>query len=169
MRRSKQGTSWTCALALLALACSATPSPVPMIGPEEDLSVLAGEWIGEYTSRETGRAGSISFKLEAGKDTAFGDVLMVPREPRGATPDPQRSAESMRTAPHVLTIAFVRVSGSSISGTIDPYPSPDCSCTLTTVFRGQIEGDRIAGEFLIRHSGHEMAAQQGTWWAERKR
>jgi hypothetical protein len=156
-------------MALVAVACRANPSPVPMIGPEEDLSVLAGEWIGEYSSQETGRAGSISFKLEAGKDTAYGDVLMIPREPRGATPDPQRSAESTRNAPQVLTISFVRVSGRTISGTIDPYQSPDCSCTLTTIFRGQIEGDRIAGEFLIRHSGADMPSQHGTWWAARKR
>ena len=40
-------------------ACSASQTPVPMSGSAADLSHLAGEWMGEYSSKETGRSCSI--------------------------------------------------------------------------------------------------------------
>jgi hypothetical protein len=157
----------TLALTLAASACAVNPPPVVVVGPAPEIAALAGEWIGEYHSVETGRSGSITFKLEAGKDTAYGDVLMVPREANPITPESRFPSESMRTAPQVLTIAFVRVSGGMVSGEIQPYRSPDCGCLLSTVFRGEIRGDRIEGDFVIRHSDHNMAPQKGTWFANR--
>lgn len=159
----------TAAIALIAAACAANPSPVHVVGGRNEIGTLAGEWTGEYTSVETGRSGSISFTLRAGTDTAFGDVVMIPRAlapvpsetrvPSGATP----------TAPKVLTISFVRVSTNVVSGTLEPYPSPDCGCTLSTVFQGTIKGDRIEGKFTTIHSDHMAPQQQGTWWATRKK
>jgi hypothetical protein len=73
----------------------------------------------------------------------------------------------MRSAPQVLTINFVRVSAGIVTGTIDPYRSPDCSCLLLTVFRGRLTGERIEGEFVSRHSEHLSMEQKGTWWATR--
>lgn len=158
----------TVALALVAGACAANPSPVHVVGAPNELGILAGEWTGEYTSVETGRSGSITFTLRAGTDTAFGDVVMIPRAlaplptetrpPSGATP----------TAPKVLAISFVRVSTNVVSGTLEPYPSPDCGCTLSTVFRGTITGDRIEGTFTTSHSDHMAPQQQGRWWVTRK-
>lgn len=158
-----------CALVIAAAACSANPSPVPVIGATADLSALAGEWVGEYRSPDAGRSGSISFKLEAGRDTAFGDVLMIPAGQEVVAAGGNRAAGAARPAPRALMIRFVRVSGNEISGAIDPYESPDCRCTLYTSFQGTIEGNRISGELLIRHSERHAPAQRGTWWAERSK
>ena len=148
------------------MGCALNPAPVPVEGPKEDVRALVGEWVGEYRSIETGRSGSIMFTLAAGSDTAFGDVVMVPKEPGMIQHDAMPGAA--RQAQQVLTIRFVRVVDGTVVGTIDPYPSPDCGCQLLTTFRGQLVGNRIEGTFTIHHSGHEMVAQKGSWWASRK-
>lgn len=157
---------WVGALALTA-ACALNPAPVPVTGAAADVNALAGEWTGEYRSVETGRSGSILFTLQSGRDTAYGDVIMVARESGMTHDDAMRVATARRQANQVLTIRFVRVSGSTVTGTIEPYPSPDCNCQLITVFRGELRGDRIEGSFRTHHSDHETVAQQGTWWATR--
>jgi hypothetical protein len=156
-------------LVLASMACALNPPPVPIVGSTKEVGTLVGEWVGEYQSVETGRSGSIWFKLEAGRDTASGDVVMVPAgatalrnmPPVAETTVPARRSQS-------LTIRFVRVSGDLVMGTIDLYPSPDCECVLLTRFEGEHRGDRIAGSFTTQHSGHEMAPQKGTWWVKRK-
>lgn len=155
-------------LAAAAMGCALNPAPVPVEGSRMDVSALAGEWTGEYRSAETGRLGSIMFTLEAGRDTAFGDIVMVPREAGAVQHDAIPAGAMPRAAQQVLTIRFVRVVGSSVIGTIDPYPSPDCECQLVTTFRGELRGKRIDGTFLVHHSGHELVAQKGTWWVVRK-
>src|ERR1043166_5630706 len=59
--------------------CGASQPPVPVVGGEADIARLAGQWLGEYSSAETGRSGSIVFTLTSGSDTATGDVVMTPR------------------------------------------------------------------------------------------
>jgi len=59
-------------------ACGASRSPVPLVGASTDMTVLTGEWAGEYSSGESGRSGSITFTLRAAGDSAFGDVVMIP-------------------------------------------------------------------------------------------
>ena len=67
-------------LLMLALtACGAARAPVPLVGASADVGALTGEWAGEYSSAESGRSGSISFTLRAAGDSAFGDVVMIPR------------------------------------------------------------------------------------------
>src|SRR5213596_221876 len=66
-------------LPLALSACGASRSPVPLVGGSTDISALTGEWAGEYSSAESGRSGSISFTLRAAGDSAFGDVVMIPR------------------------------------------------------------------------------------------
>ena len=158
------------ALSTLALvfvaACAWKPQPIVMVGPTTEVSALAGEWSGEYYSGDTQRSGTIWFKLVAGRDSAFGDVLMVPRE--NATPMPEPSAPTWRNPQRVLTIKFVRVAAPQVSGSIDPYPSPDCGCTLFTFFRGELKGDRIEGEFTTLHDG-EGKMQGGKWWVVRQK
>ena len=105
------------------------------------------------------RTGSISFKLAAGRDTAFGDVFMVPK-----AAFPQSTA---RTNPQILTIRFVHVRGHAVSGTILPYLAPDCDCWLETRFRGDIRADRIAGEYVSHNSDNGRMVQRRTWWAKR--
>src|SRR5437660_3157130 len=67
-------------IAGLAAACAAAPqTPVPLAGTVSDLAALTGHWEGAYSSVETGRSGTISFTLTASRDSAFGDVVMIPQ------------------------------------------------------------------------------------------
>jgi hypothetical protein len=155
------------AIALASTACAVNPPPVPVSGQASDVSALAGEWSGQFRSEETGRSGIIYFKLQAGRDTAYGDVIMVPTYVSSMHDDPH-VPESRAGHSQSLTIRFVRVNGSRISGRIEPYPSPDCECSLLTEFRGELRDGRILGTFTIQHSTSRHLEQRGTWWVERK-
>ena len=58
--------------------CASAPV-FPVEGSMADLSDLAGEWAGTYTSPDLGREGTIWFKLTPGDSVAQGDVSMTPR------------------------------------------------------------------------------------------
>lgn len=159
------------ALALVT-GCALNPAPVPVRGDARGIVELAGEWIGEYTSPDTRRSGSITFKLETGRDTAFGDVIMVPAIPTGwRHDDPEMWPDRRQVRPEArpLFIRFVNVDGDRVSGSIEPYPSPDCTCMLITTFTGQRRGNRIEGTFVTRHEDCDMKPESGRWWAERPR
>ena len=150
----------------LTAACATNPSPpVPVTGAPADVSTLVGEWTGEYRSVESGRSGSILFKLGAGRDTANGDIVMVSHDAGMSHDDAVNIAMTRQAANQVLTIRFVRITGTTVSGAIDPYQSPDCSCQLVTVFRGEVKGNRMEGTFRTTSSGSDTPTQQGTWWA----
>jgi hypothetical protein len=153
-------------LALVAAACTWKSTPVLMLGPADDISALAGEWTGEYRSDVAQRSGTIWFKLDAARDTAFGDVLMIARERAMMSPQPS-APEVWRDRTQILTIKFVRVEAGLVTGAIDPYPSPEDGTMLLTVFRGALKGDRVEGEFMILDSRNPVP-QQGLWWAKRK-
>ena len=160
-------------IALVAGACALNPAPVPVVGDSRDISSLAGEWSGEYRGKDNGRTGSILFRLAAGTDTAYGDVIMVPRtSARGLPSHPESHISHEHTqiaASRALSIRFVNVTGRQITGVIDLYPSPDCECQLLTTFRGERRANRIEGSFTTVHTGCDMPLEQGTWWAERAR
>jgi len=126
-------------------ACAANPPPVPVRGPAQDVSALAGEWRGEYWSAESGRSGSIHFRLEAGPDTAQGDVLMVPAGQAHTHP------EGRHPPSEFPTIRFVRVLGDRVRGVLDTYRDPACGCRLETTFDGRLRADTIAGVYESRH------------------
>ena len=134
------------------LGCASRPQAVPVIAAPLDLSLLAGAWEGQYLSLEAGRSGSITFSLEAGTDTAFGQVLMVPRTmPPLRNPSGVHYGDAYRMPPmQPLTIGFVRAVGGAITGTIAPYYDAECGCTRSAVFRGRVENDLIKGEFISR-------------------
>lgn len=158
------------ALALAAVGCSSTPEPVPVVGAPADLGLLAGEWGGEYRGETTGRSGSIVFKLSAGADTAFGDVVMIPRErnPKHLpTQDPSAGLPIPR-GPEVLSIAFVRAEDGGVSGRLIPYRDPACDCVVDTRFEGGIRGDTIEGTFTS-HPVEGGRTQTGTWKVTRKK
>lgn len=159
------------ALTLTAMlaACQGPQPPVPVLG---DVSTLTGRWEGEYGSRESGRTGSILFTLEAGTDTAHGDVLMVPKQaelppaPRPGDPDAMDFRRDRPAQP--LPIAFVRAADGVVEGRLAPYRDPDCGCLLTTLFVGRLVApDRIEGTFVSIHgeAGREV---QGWWRVERR-
>jgi len=125
-----------------AVACGGGQTQVEMKGEDQELAQLAGDWEGSYTGIESGRSGPVSFKLELGRHTADGTVLMG-----GETP---------------LKIQFVAVEGGQISGKIDPYTDPSCSCEVATEFVGTLSGDAITGTFTTRVTGVEQE-QHGNW------
>jgi len=141
---------------------TAPPMPVQLQGDPRSIAGLAGSWAGEYWNGAGGRGGSLSFSLRSGTDSLFGDVTMV--DPRG---QPVRSADpSSVHAMHAasaqqLRIDFVAVRADSIRGTLEPYISPDCECSVNTVFFGQVRSDKIAGTFQTRSAGRIRA--EGSW------
>ena len=170
------------ATALVAGACARGRVPaVPVIAADGDASVLVGKWAGDYSNPATGRSGSIVFSLAAGRDTAAGDVVMVPSgasEPLRRAPGGAAAVYSADGAPVAvltprassapLTIRFVRVAGDSVAGMLDPYQSPDCNCVLSTRFVGRVRGDRIEGTFETRGSPGNQP-QVGRWQVRRTR
>lgn len=85
----------------------------------------------------TGRSGPIEFRLEAGQDTAFGEVMMYPEIEPYALQQPDRM--QCNAFPEPLTIG----------------------CSLQTVFQGRIEEDVITGEFQTLHeeSGQRVSGR----------
>ena len=157
-------------LAAVGLAgCSLNPPPVRVEGDREAVERLAGEWEGEYVNPEAGRVGSIVFRLEAGRDTAYGDVLMIARDPRDVGPSTHIDGPGdMGPRAMTLDIEFVRCSGDRVRGLLAPYTDPDCGCVVVTEFVGTLEGDRIRGTFTTWRSGGERRAA-GSWEVERVR
>jgi hypothetical protein len=137
------------ATVLGAMACaSVTPPPIPVIGTRAAIDSLAGEWRGSYSSPAAGRDGTITFILMAGRDTANGEVIMIP----SAFGVPMQPVESRvgepRPLPRVLTITFVRTGDGRVRGTLDEYIDPDCECAMYAWFTGTFTGpDKIAGTF----------------------
>lgn len=155
-------------LAGALLACGGSQTPVPMVGPQADVSLLAGDWSGEYSSGETGRSGSILFKLTAGTDSASGDVVMSPQWAAGQRAAQQQGAQVSPPSSQTLSINFVRVSGGQVSGSLAPYTDPSCNCPLHTTFIGRLRGDTLEGTYTSRHE-QASDAQQGRWRVVRSR
>jgi hypothetical protein len=152
-----------CGLAAAA-GCVGPGLPVPVRGSVEP---LVGEWVGDYRSAESGRSGSIIFTLEAGKDTAVGDVLMIPVAPELPSPD-TRIEDGGHRRPRVIRISFVRCEGNEVTGWLEPYPDPDTGEQTATTFDGVIKGNRLEGRFVsyLELSGRR---QTGTWTVTRKK
>lgn len=135
--------------AAFAWACSSNPAPpVPVEGG--DVSSLSGRWVGEYSSAETGRTGSIVFELKSGSKVAHGDVLMKPKEQAAGQ---SSAADAVRSMPQVLNINFVSATGGVLRGTMDPYSDPSCDCEVQTTFVGRLSGDTIEGTFTTTPQG----------------
>jgi hypothetical protein len=151
-----------------ATACRYQPTPLPLQGSPPEIAALAGEWNGEYTGTQSGRSGSISLRITAGGDTAYGDVVMVTNA--GQRPVPahgEREHLAHARAANVLQIAFVRVAEGQVTGVLEPYVAPDCQCQVTTSFSGTVQGDVIDGTFVTRGPGG--LEQSGRWRVSRGR
>jgi hypothetical protein len=156
-------------LFLLLAACATSQPAVPVVGTARDVATLAGEWVGEYSSTESGRSGSISFTLRAAGDSAFGDVVMIPvgwgrplapwRGESASTPTPRPQAE-------VLTINFVRVEQGHVNGTLAPYADPQTGERLVTTFAGELSGNTITGTYTTRQPSG--GTQTGRWTVQRR-
>lgn len=145
----------------VSTACSGNPPPVALLGGASDIANLVGEWTGEYRSIETGRSGIIYFRLEAGANSAVGDVLLVPADGVG-----HDHPEGVHPPAEYLPITFVRVLDGMIRGTLDPYRDPECGCRLETTFEGRLRADTISGSYTSRHI-EVGRTQTGTWLVTR--
>jgi hypothetical protein len=152
----------------LAMACQSRPDPIPIQGDRAEMARLAGTWVGEYTGTTSGRSGSITFTLKAGTDSAFGDVLMVPTGTMNPIVPADNATEHRLHAksPQVLQVSFVRIAGGRVSGTLEPYVAPDCTCTVRTTFTGQVTSDLVEGTFVTR--GPSGLEQAGRWRVMRR-
>jgi hypothetical protein len=150
-------------LAALVLAC-APRNPVPVIAPADELARLAGDWDGHYRGDDNGRSGSIDFRLMPGRDTAFGEVVMIPAGwDQAVEPVHGRQWDASGLPnPTSLGIAFVRLDDGKVSGLLDPYRDPECGCQLTTTFEGKLVGDTLLGRYSSHH--HESGATTGGSW-----
>jgi len=140
------------------------PAPVVPVGGG-DVSTLVGKWVGEYSSTETGRSGSITFEFKSGGKIARGDVLMVPKGGLGAAP---AGSDPLATMPQVLQISFVNAEGGVVKGTMDPYQEPSCGCEVVTTFVGRVSGDTIEGTFSTNPTGKETIST-GRWTMTRQK
>ena len=150
---------------VLSLAgCRYTPTPVVLLASPGDVISLAGSWEGTYLGRESGRTGSITFTIEAGKDTAYGDVLMeAPPQYQFIAADVASGEHGFHSrAPEVLRITWVGLHRGYVEGALEPYIAPDCQCTVKTVFNGSAneDGDVIKGEYVTTGT---TLRQTGTW------
>jgi hypothetical protein len=68
--------------------------------------------------------------------------------------------------PELLAISFVRVSGNSVRGTLEPYRDPVCGCRVQTVFDGRLNGDVITGTYETFHVDTQDR-RDGTWTVRR--
>lgn len=157
---------------VLLSACSWRRTPVPIASETGSTALLVGEWAGEYSSSQTGRSGSITFDLASEKDTAFCDVVMVPKIRSMQVVGDQSNRGIVRPQPPAepLRIRFIRLGDNRISGTLDPYVDPDCMCRVTTTFEGRLTGpDTIGGSFSTRAAGSDYVATGGRWKVTRQK
>ena len=140
-----------------AAGCHATVSPVPVQGTIEQ---LVGEWAGDYFNTTNGRRGTILFRLEAGKDTAQGDVLLTPDAANVAPP--KVDEPWWKTSLQVLQISFVRCDVDEVSGWMKPYPDPESGELTYTEFTGSLRGDTLRGRYegFVKTTGKRTG---GTW------
>jgi len=155
-------------VAVAAAAGCKSSNPAPPIPVEgSNASALRGSWEGEYSSRDTGRTGTIKFELKTFEKTARGDVLMVPKDAY-APNAPTSGPEAVAKMPQVLSITFVDSSGGTVNGTMDTYVDPRCNCKVQTSFEGTITGDTIQGTFRTVPEG-DFPITNGVWHVTRKK
>lgn len=150
--------------ALAGFGCAWQGTPVPVTG---DLAGLAGEWEGIYSSVETGRSGTISFRLDATTDSAFGDVWMGgPEQQNVRQHDAPQVVTARPRSAEALTIAFVRAEDGRVSGRLEAYRDPVTGERLFTQFDGKQRGDEFHGTYQTRSEVTGRVAR-GDWTARR--
>lgn len=154
-------------LAVLMLAgCAGTPAPVRLQGEPVATNSLAGLWEGEYRGAMPASRGTITFSMMADGADAYGDVTMF--GPGGQLLEPadrpeQHSAHSH--SPQSLRVDFVRMGLDGVTGTLEPYTSPECACVVTTTLHGTVVADTISGTYT---SHGAKVTTEGTWRAVRR-
>lgn len=144
----------TMAVAAFAAACSSnTPQVIPLSGEPADISALEGQWIGSYHAyNPSGRSGTILFRIQAGQDTARGEVLMHVAGRETAEIIPFTTDPWADVSPdQILEVTFVRAAGGTVFGRFDIYNDPVCGCEIRTTLTGRINGDLLEGTYNSAH------------------
>ena len=146
------------ALLLLLLAPAAAAQTTPVDGDPSDLAAFVGEWVGGYECEDTGRSGTVVFRLAPGADSVRAVVLMTPR-PTEADPVPA-------TIP--LAVHHVAVTGRSFRGSLERYDDPEWGVELEAEFGGALaHDDHVEGYFRAAGTQIDTAPFCGRWWATR--
>ena len=153
-------------------ACSWRKTPVALIPETGSVALLVGVWSGEYSSPQTGRSGSITFDLASEKDTAFCDIVMVPKIQSMQNPGEGVNRAIVRPLPsnQPLKVRFIRLGDRKISGTLEPYVDPDCGCRVSTTFEGIItSANTIEGTYTSVSSALDYSRTGGRWKVTRQK
>ena len=162
-------TAFIISVAVVAnLSCAGRKyTPVPVTADDFDVSALVGKWAGEYHSDETGRSGNITFTLQSGEASAYGDVMMIPKAPTRSTAQVQHGivgTQALGSVRELLTIHFVRKEGNTVVGMLDPYQDPECFCRVVTTFSGVFtDGGTIESTFRTKGTDQVSMRAQGNW------
>jgi hypothetical protein len=165
----RNASLWSLLFPLVAGCGHTTAQPIPVRGSPADVAAIVGEWDGTYESDDGQRSGSIDFHLQAARDTAFGDAVMIPRglnRPLQAQ-DVRPGVTPASEIPRPLVIRFVRVEGGEVSGELESYYDPSCECRKVTSFRGRLKGNTLKGKYrAYRELGGPP--EEGEWRVDRK-
>jgi hypothetical protein len=159
------------AMTLAVAACGWRRTPVPIVSETGSTALLVGSWAGEYSSQQTGRSGSISFDLASEKDTAYCDVVMIPKVQTlriTSQEHPDVPIARPETLNEPLKIRFIRLGEGRLTGTLEPYNDPECGCKVNTTFEGRFTNENvIEGTYTTKGEGlHQETA--GRWKVTRQ-
>ena len=159
---------WAVTVAAALADCASAPV-ISLRGSPADWTAWAGEWDGTYAGRETGRSGTLWFKLVAGEDHAHGDVQIsaTGAEPYTRFPPANWPMAQPVERQYYIPIRFARADGGLIEGQLDPYWDPAIGSDALTTFRGRMSEGRISGAFVTRYGNGRTA--RGSWEATRRR
>ena len=153
MTKARLSLYWIIICSIIVIwGCQSSQRPVNVYGQSVDLILLQGEWKGDYSSKDTGRSGTIEFILSADKDKAYGDVMMIPRG-SGEPYHPVGYRDKVKVDPQfpeLQSIRFVEILNGKIRGELAPYWDPEMQRQMYTFFEGELEGDTIQGTFESR-------------------
>ena len=126
------------------------------------MSLMAGEWKGEYSSEASGKFGIIEFNLTKGANHAHGQVFM--KETLG----PHSLQQPLVTTYfRPLPIKFVHAGDETIHGKVDPYTDLKRNVTIHTSFKGKVMGDVMEGTYSSTIEGTNQS-YLGQWKVTRQ-
>ena len=143
---------------LATSAGGAAQTAAPVTADPADLAAFVGEWAGGYVGEDSGRQGTVVFRLAATGDSVRALVLMVPRP----------TADDPMPAPVPLAVHHVTVEDRTVRGTLVRYDDPEWGLPLETEFRGILSDDgRLEGWFRSVGTRIDTIPEVGHWWALR--
>ncbi len=149
-------------LCALMLACTSRQAINTNID-KFNMSLIAGEWEGEYGSEFSGKTGSITFLLTPGEDNAFGQVFMSERMGIYTLQRP-----TIKRITYPLAINFVQIANGRVSGQVAPYLDKEHNQTIHTIFEGRVNQDVMEGTYTSSIEGSNKS-YTGSWRVVRKK